>query len=44
MQLIRGSYLLRYLEILKSLQGINLNDIINKIAEQRQNPNTKNRK
>ena len=39
MQLIRGSYLLRYLEILKSLQGINLNDIINKIAEQRQNPN-----
>ena len=39
MQLISGSYLLRYLEILKSLQGINLNDIINKIAEQRQNPN-----
>ena len=39
MQLIRGSYLLRFLEIYNNLQNIDLDEIIDQIAEQRQNQN-----
>ena len=39
MQLIRGSYLLRFLEIYNNLQNIDLDEIMDQIAEQRQNQN-----